>query len=262
MTSPTDPTSLESADTPAGRPTGAAPARPDTPPRPLVDLTAHTKAAQAIADRSRSEGVWSLGHLRICWLALGIGGGLLAIAGGFLGGLGAVLGVVLGTVIVGAFFTFSAVVIAWVGKTNPKTVMVAALFAYVIKVFVLAIVLMTMPIDGPVNVRWMAGAIGLGLFLSAGVGLAALLAGGSVLESWILDLHLPVVGDVHLVTSLFFDIAATRALVEPLLAKEPGSNYTTDIKPYVAPFDVLAGATSTKGDNATFMYVLTVTKPQ
>ena len=168
MTSPTDPTSLESADTPAGRPTGAAPARPDTPPRPLVDLTAHTKAAQAIADRSRSEGVWSLGHLRICWLALGIGGGLLAIAGGFLGGLGAVLGVVLGTVIVGAFFTFSAVVIAWVGKTNPKTVMVAALFAYVIKVFVLAIVLMTMPIDGVVNVRWMAGAIGLGLFLWLG----------------------------------------------------------------------------------------------
>ena len=49
------------------------------------------------------------------------------------------LGVLLGTVIVGAFFTFSAVVIAWVGKTNPKTVMMAALFAYVIKVLVLAI---------------------------------------------------------------------------------------------------------------------------
>ncbi len=63
-------------------------------------------------------------------------------------------------------------------------------------------------------------------------------------------------------SSLFFDIAATRALVEPLLAKEPGSNYTTDIKPYVAPFDVLAGATSTKGDNVTFTYVLTVIKPQ
>ena len=78
------------------------------------------------------------------------------------------LGVVLGTVIVGAFFTFSAVVIAWVGKTNPKTVMVAALFAYVIKVLVLAIVLMTMPIDGPVDVKWMAGAIGLGLFLWLG----------------------------------------------------------------------------------------------
>jgi ATP synthase protein I len=33
---------------------------------------------------------------------------------------------------------------------------------------VLAVILMTMPIDGPVNVRWMAGAIGLGVFLWLG----------------------------------------------------------------------------------------------
>ena len=135
-----------------------------------VDLSAQVKAAQAIAERSRSAGIWSLGHLRICWAALVVG----AIVLGWLSAwcwrdsLGAVLGVVLGTVIVGAFFTFSAVVIAWVGKTNPKTVMIAALFAYVIKVLVLAIVLMTMPIDGMVNVKWMAGAIGLGLFLWLG----------------------------------------------------------------------------------------------
>ncbi len=159
VTPPSEPTPLGSA------------ARPDRPPRSRDrwwTCSAQARAAQAIADRSRSEGVWSLGHLKICWLALGIGGVALAVAGWFLGGLGAVFGVLLGTVIVGAFFTFSAVVIAWVGKTNPKTVMVAALFAYVIKVFVLAIVLMTMPIDGPVNVRWMAGAIGLGLFLWLG----------------------------------------------------------------------------------------------
>ena len=137
------------------------------PGRP-VDLSAETKAAQRIADRSRSEGIWSLGHLRICWFALLAGALVLGIVGAAVGGLGAALGVVLGTVIVGAFFTFSAVVIAWVGKTNPATVMVAALFAYVIKVLVLAIVLMTMPIDGLINVRWMAGAIGLGLFLWLG----------------------------------------------------------------------------------------------
>ncbi len=63
-------------------------------------------------------------------------------------------------------------------------------------------------------------------------------------------------------SSLFFDIAATRVLVEPLVAKQPGSTYATDVKPYVAPFDVLAGATSTKGDTGTIKYVLTVTKPQ
>ena len=133
-----------------------------------VDLTAQAKAAQQIADRSRSAGIWSLGHLKLCLMALIGGGVVLGVIAALVSGLGAVLGVVLGTVIVGAFFSFSAVVIAWVGKTNPGTVMVAALFAYVIKVFVLAIVLMTMPIDGPINVRWMAGAIGLGLFLWLG----------------------------------------------------------------------------------------------
>ncbi len=138
------------------------------PRRAPVDLSVEATAAQQIADRSRSEGIWSLAHLRLCWIVLVIGAAALALTGGLTDGLGAVLGVVIGTVIVGAFFTFSAVVIAWVGRTNPKTVMVAALFAYVIKVMVLAIVLMTMPIDGPVDVRWMAGAIGLGLFLWLG----------------------------------------------------------------------------------------------
>jgi multicomponent Na+:H+ antiporter subunit A len=48
--------------------------------------------------------------------------------------------------------------------------------------------------------------LGTGLFLSAGVGLAALLTGQGALESTIVDVHLPVLGHVHLVTSLFFDI--------------------------------------------------------
>ncbi len=55
--------------------------------------------------------------------------------------------------------------------------------------------------------------LGLGLFLSAGVGLVALLAGGKVLQSWILDLHVPVIGDVHLVTSLFFDVGVFLVVV-------------------------------------------------
>lgn len=133
--------------------------------RPQVDLSEHIKAAAAIADRSRSAGAWSLAHLRLCLIALISGGLVLGVVGALVDGWGDVLGVLIGTVIVGAFFTFSAVVIAWVGKTNPNTVMIAALFAYVIKVFVLALILMTMPIDGPVSVRWMAGAIGLGVFL-------------------------------------------------------------------------------------------------
>jgi multicomponent Na+:H+ antiporter subunit A len=51
-----------------------------------------------------------------------------------------------------------------------------------------------------------AGALlGMGLFIATGSGLAPLLFGGAVLQSAILDLHLPLLGDVHLVTSLGFD---------------------------------------------------------
>ncbi|HEY0216271.1 MAG TPA: Na+/H+ antiporter subunit A, partial [Cellulomonas sp.] len=55
--------------------------------------------------------------------------------------------------------------------------------------------------------------LGSGLFLSAGVGLGALLAGGSVLQSWIIDIHAPLIGDIHLVTSLFFDIGVYLVVV-------------------------------------------------
>ncbi|MEU4386514.1 Na+/H+ antiporter subunit A [Promicromonospora sp. NPDC023805] len=55
--------------------------------------------------------------------------------------------------------------------------------------------------------------LGTGLFLSAGVGLVALVAGQAALESTILDLHLPVLGHVHLVTSLFFDVGVFLVVI-------------------------------------------------
>ena len=55
--------------------------------------------------------------------------------------------------------------------------------------------------------------LGTGLFLSAGVGLAALLVGGTVLESWILEFTVPIWGEVHLVTSLFFDVGVYLVVV-------------------------------------------------
>ena len=53
----------------------------------------------------------------------------------------------------------------------------------------------------------------MGMFLSAGVGLAALLFGGDVLQSWILQAEIPILGDVKLVTSLFFDIGVYLVVV-------------------------------------------------
>jgi len=55
--------------------------------------------------------------------------------------------------------------------------------------------------------------LGSGLFLSVGVGLGSMLAGGAVLQSWIIDLHVPVLGDIHLVTSLAFDIGVYLVVV-------------------------------------------------
>jgi multicomponent Na+:H+ antiporter subunit A len=63
-----------------------------------------------------------------------------------------------------------------------------------------------------------AGALlGAGLFLATGSGLIPLALGGAVLQSAIIDLQVPLVGDVHLVTSLFFDIGVYLVVVGLIL---------------------------------------------
>ena len=47
--------------------------------------------------------------------------------------------------------------------------------------------------------------LGTGLLVAVGAGITALLLGGEVLQSAVLDLHLPLLGDVHLATSIVFD---------------------------------------------------------
>jgi multicomponent Na+:H+ antiporter subunit A len=59
-----------------------------------------------------------------------------------------------------------------------------------------------------------AGALmGTGLGIATVSGLVPLALGGAVLQSAILDFHLPLIGDVHLVTSLFFDIGVFLVVV-------------------------------------------------
>jgi multicomponent Na+:H+ antiporter subunit A len=59
-----------------------------------------------------------------------------------------------------------------------------------------------------------AGAVlGAGLLVAVGSGAAALVAGGEVLQSAVLDLHLPFFGDLHLVTSTVFDIGVYLIVV-------------------------------------------------
>jgi multicomponent Na+:H+ antiporter subunit A len=59
--------------------------------------------------------------------------------------------------------------------------------------------------------------LGAGLLLAGGTALAGLLLGGEVLESVILQWTVPVLGDVKLVTSLFFDVGVYLIVVGLIL---------------------------------------------
>ncbi|WP_405093838.1 Na+/H+ antiporter subunit A [Micromonospora sp. NBC_01392] len=55
--------------------------------------------------------------------------------------------------------------------------------------------------------------LGAGLFVAVATGLAAMPLGGDFLQSAALDLHLPVLGHVHFVTSVFFDVGVYLIVV-------------------------------------------------
>jgi multicomponent Na+:H+ antiporter subunit A len=59
--------------------------------------------------------------------------------------------------------------------------------------------------------------IGSGLAIATLSALAPLPFGGQVLQSAVVDLHVPLLGDVHLVTSLFFDIGVYLVVVGLML---------------------------------------------
>ncbi|GAA2000448.1 hypothetical protein JL107_00655 [Nakamurella flavida] len=133
-------------------------------PRPgPVDLSADVARVARMQQRSGAH-IWSLDHLRLCWTVLLVGGVLVTVAAALVTGWPGVWGALLGTAIVGAFFTVSAVAVARVGRENPSAVMMAALFTYVVKIVALGLVMVLIPRDAVVDSRWMAGAIGVGLF--------------------------------------------------------------------------------------------------
>ncbi|SCF15853.1 multisubunit sodium/proton antiporter, MrpA subunit /multisubunit sodium/proton antiporter, MrpB subunit [Micromonospora viridifaciens] len=55
--------------------------------------------------------------------------------------------------------------------------------------------------------------LGAGLFVALGTGITAMLLGGEFLQSAVLDLHVPVLGHVHLVSSVFFDVGVYLIVV-------------------------------------------------
>lgn len=59
--------------------------------------------------------------------------------------------------------------------------------------------------------------MGAGLFVALSTGLAAMVAGGAVLQSTLLDWHLPVLGHVHFVTSMVFDVGVYLVVIGVVL---------------------------------------------
>jgi ATP synthase protein I len=115
------------------------------------------------AARSRAAGPWSTEHLRLCWIVLLIAGAVLAAVVGPLVGGRALAGVALGIGIVGAFFTISTLVIAAVGARNPGAVLLTALGTYLVKIVALGVVIVLLPRQGPIDPRWMAITVVVGL---------------------------------------------------------------------------------------------------
>ncbi|WP_226346038.1 Na+/H+ antiporter subunit A [Agilicoccus flavus] len=59
--------------------------------------------------------------------------------------------------------------------------------------------------------------LGLGLFLSAGNALASMIASGDPLQTWIFDVPVPLIGKVHVVTSLAFDVGVYLVVIGLML---------------------------------------------
>jgi multicomponent Na+:H+ antiporter subunit A len=59
--------------------------------------------------------------------------------------------------------------------------------------------------------------LGLGLVIATGTGLIPLAFGGAVLQSAVIDITVPALGEIHLVTSIFFDIGVYLVVVGLML---------------------------------------------
>jgi multicomponent Na+:H+ antiporter subunit A len=59
--------------------------------------------------------------------------------------------------------------------------------------------------------------MGTGLFVALGTGLAGMLSGGEVLQSTLMDWHLPLLGHVHFVTSMIFDVGVYLVVIGVVL---------------------------------------------
>ena len=117
----------------------------------------------------RVDAGWDLSFLRVGALVTGAVALVAALATGLLAGWADGLGVVLGAVIVTAFFVVSGVVIAWAGRIDDTFTLPAALGTFFVKAVVLFALLSALPEHGWLDRRTLAWAVVVGALLWSGI---------------------------------------------------------------------------------------------
>jgi hypothetical protein len=118
---------------------------------------------------ARSTVPWDLSFLRVGALVTAGVAVIGALVMGLVGGWSAALGVVVGAVVVTAFFCVSGLVIAWAGRIDDAFTLPAALGTFLVKAVIFFAVLSQMPADGTVDRLVMAWSVLVGALLWSGV---------------------------------------------------------------------------------------------
>jgi len=118
---------------------------------------------------TRSAVPWDISFLRVGTLATAAVTAVAAPLAGLLGGWSDALGVLVGAVVVTAFFCVSGLVIAWAGRIDDALTLPAALGTFVVKLLVFFAVLSALPADGWLDRLALAWAVVVGALLWSAV---------------------------------------------------------------------------------------------
>jgi hypothetical protein len=114
---------------------------------------------------TQQEVPWDLSFLRVGALVTAAITAVAAPVAGLLGGWDDALAVLVGAVVVTAFFAVSGLVIAWAGRHGEAFTLPAALGSFLVKILVIAAVLQSLPADGRVDRRTLAWTVIAGALL-------------------------------------------------------------------------------------------------
>jgi len=117
----------------------------------------------------RSDAPWDISFLRVGAQVTAGATGVAAPVAGLVGGWGSAVGVLVGAVVVTAFFCVSGVVIARVGRIDAALPLPAALGTFLVRALILFLVLGSVPEDGWLDRLALAWTVVAGALLWSGV---------------------------------------------------------------------------------------------